>query len=48
MILKDEVQQDGKNANPYQPGIEAGTPADAADALPTELLGPGTKLDQNE
>ena len=40
-ILKDEVQQDGKNANKSQPGIETGTPADAAGALPTELPGPG-------
>ena len=36
-ILKDEVQQDGKNANMPQPGIEPGTPADTAGALPTEL-----------
>ena len=48
MILKDEVQQDGKNANPSKPGIEPATPADAADALPTELPGPSTKLNQNE
>ena len=40
-ILKDEVQQDGKNANTSQPGIEPGTPADAAGALSTELPGPG-------
>ena len=39
--LKDEVQQDGKNANTSQPGIKRGTPADAAGALPTELPGPG-------
>ena len=42
-ILKDEVQQDGKNANTSQPEIEPGTPADAAGALPTELPGPGPK-----
>ena len=40
-ILKDEVHQDGKNANTSQPGIEPGTPADQAGALPTELPGPG-------
>ena len=47
-ILKDEVQQDGKNANTSQPGIEPGTAADAAGALPTELPGPGPKPSQNE
>ena len=47
-ILKDEVQQDGKNANTSQPGIEPGTPADAAGALPTELPEPGPKPNQNE
>ena len=47
-ILRDEVQQDGKNANTSQPGIEPGTPADAAGALPTELPGPGPKTNQNE
>ena len=47
-ILRDEVQQDGKNANTSQPGIEPGTPADATGALPTELPGPGPKPDQNE
>ena len=47
-ISKDEVQQDGKNANTSQPGIEPGTPADAAGALPTELPGPGPKPNQNE
>ena len=41
MIWKDEVQQDGKHANTAQPGIEPGTPADVAGALPTELPGPG-------
>ena len=47
-ILEDEVQQDGKNANTSQPGIEPGTPADAAGALPTELPRPGPKPNQNE
>ena len=47
-ILKDEVQQDGKNANTSQLGIEPGTPADVAGALPTELPGPGPKPNQNE
>ena len=45
---KDEVQQDGKNANMPPPGIEPGTPADVAGALPTELPGPGPKPNQNE
>ena len=47
-IVKDEVQQVGKNANTSKPEIEPGTPADAAGALPTELLGPGPKSNQNE
>ena len=46
-FLKD-VQQDGTNANTPQPGIELGTPADAAGALPTDLPGPGRKSNQNE
>ena len=47
-ILKYEVQQDGKNANTSQPGMETGTPADAAGAPPSELPGPGPKPNQNE
>ena len=31
-VLKDAVQQDGKNANTPQPGIEPETPVDAAGA----------------
>ena len=47
-ILKDEVQQDGNNANTSQPGIEPGTSADVAGALPPELPGPGLEPNQNE
>ena len=43
-----KFSRDGKNGNTFQPGIEPGTPADAAGALPTELPGPGPKPNQNE
>ena len=47
-ILKDEVGQNGKKASMSQPGIEPGTPADAAGALPTELLETRPEANQNE
>ena len=37
-----------KNANTSQPGIEPGTPVDAAGVLPTELPEPGPKPNQKE